>query len=116
MRFDDDFANGRFFVRSKTELVERQKNLSTSEQTQRYALAINGRHGRDANVDFFTFDADVDAAILRQALLGNIHSRHDFNAGDDRGLIPLELRWHRRLVQNAVDAVTDTKFIFGRFE
>src|SRR5206468_1908163 len=93
-----------------------EKNLPARQQAQRNAFAVNGRHRRNADVDFLALDADVDASVLRQALLGNVHSRHDLHAGDERRLITLELRRHRRLVQYAVDAVADAQFVFSRLE
>ena len=42
------------------------------EQTQHHALAVAGRDGRDAHVDRAAGDAQADAAVLRQALLGDV--------------------------------------------
>ena len=116
VRLKDDLTQGLFVLGRKAQLVQGEKNLSPRQQSQRNALAIDGWHRRNPDVDFLTLDADVDAAVLRQTLLGNIHSRHDFHAGNQRCLITLELRRHRCLVQNAVDAVADPQFILRRFE
>ena len=116
VRLQDDLAQGLFVLGGKTQLVQGEKNLPARQQAQRNAFAVNGRHCRNADVDFLALDADVDASVLRQAFLGNVHSRHDLHAGDERRLITLELRRHRRLVQNAVDAVADAQFVFRRLE
>ena len=63
-----------FFEWRKAELVEAQEDFAAREQAEGNALAVNRRHGRNANVDFLALDADVDAAVLRQALFGNVHS------------------------------------------
>ena len=42
--------------------------------------------------------------------------RHDLDARDERGLVALQLRRHRRLVQDAVDAVADAQLVLRRLE
>ena len=42
--------------------------------------------------------------------------RHDLDAGDQGRLKALQLRWHRRLMQDAVDAVADAQLVFRRLE
>ena len=100
----------------KPELVQAQEDLAAREQPQRDALAIDRRHRGNADVNFLALDAHVDAPVLRQALLGDVHARHDLDAGDQRGLVALELRRHRRLVQDAVNAVADAQLVFRRLE
>ena len=50
--------------------------------------------------------AQLEAAVLRDALLGDVELRHDLDAADDRLVVPLVDRLHR-LVEHAVDAVLD---------
>src|ERR1043166_5425050 len=45
-----------------------------------------------------------------------VHAAHDLDAGDQGGLIAFELRGHRRLVQDAVNAVADAQLILRRLE
>ena len=40
------------------------------------------------NVDIFAGDLDLDAAVLRQALLGDVELAHDLDARGDRGDAP----------------------------
>src|SRR6185295_3954110 len=40
----------------------------------------------------------------------------NLNAGDNGSLVALQLRWHRGLMEDAVDTIADAQFIFGRFE
>ena len=49
----------------------------------------------------------LDAAVLRQAPLGDVQPGHDLQAADDRRLEAVDLRRHRLRVQHAVDAVAD---------
>ena len=116
MRLDDDFADHRLVLRRETELVEAQENFPAREQAERNAFAINRRHGRNADVNFLALDADVDAAVLRQAFFGDVHAAHHLDARDERRLKPFELRRHRRLMQNAVNAVANAQFVLRRFE
>ena len=116
MRLDDDFADGRFFLGRETQLVERQKDFAARQQTERHALPIYRRHGGNADINFFTFNPDVDAAVLRKTLFRDVHSRHDFDTRNDGSLIALKLRGHRRLVKNAIDAITNPQLVFGRLE
>src|SRR5438477_3100922 len=73
VRLQDDLAQGLLVLRGKTELVQCEKNLPARQQTQRNAFTVNGRHRRNADVDFLALNADVDASVLRQAFLGNVH-------------------------------------------
>ena len=116
MRFDDDFFDGVFLGGREAELVEAQEDFSARQKTQRDAFAVNRRHGGDADVDFLALDADVDAAVLREALLGDIHPAHHLDARNERGLVTFQLRRHRGLMQNAVDAIPDAQFVFRRFK
>ena len=43
--------------------------------------------------------AELDAAVLRQALLGDVQPGHDLEAADDRRLEAVDLRRHRLRVQ-----------------
>ena len=116
VRLDDEFAQDGLVLGVEAQLVETHENGTAGQQTQRHALAVNGRHGRDTDVEFLALDADVDSAVLREAFLGDVHAGHDLDPRDERGLVPLQLRRHRRLVQDAVHAVTDAELILGRLE
>ena len=72
------------------------------EQAQHDALAVAGGQRGDAHVDRAAGDAQADAAVLRQALLGDVEPRHDLDARDQqRGDGALGLQ---HLAQHAVDA------------
>jgi hypothetical protein len=72
------------------------------EQAQHHALAVAGGHRGDAHVDRAPGDAQRDAAVLRQALLGDVEARHDLDARhQQRRQRALGLQ---HLAQHAVDA------------
>ena len=58
--------------------------------------------------------AELDAAVLRQAALGDVELRHDLDARDDRGLQPARRRLD--VVQHAVDAVADLELVLERLD
>ena len=84
------------------ELAEVEPPRLLVEQAQHHAFAVAGRDGRDAHIDRAARDAQTDAPVLRQPLLGDVELGHHLDARDDR-------RRHRaprlqRLAQHAVDA------------
>jgi hypothetical protein len=54
------------------------------EEPQYRALSEAGRQGGDAHVDLPAGDPQGNAAVLRQALLGDVELRHDLDAGEHR--------------------------------
>ncbi len=92
------------------------ERLAAREQAQGDRFAIHGGDRRDAHVDEAGLRLQIDAAILRQAALGDVHVRHHFQARNDRALQHAELRRHGDLVQDAVDAVSDAQVVFERLD
>ena len=95
------------------ELGHVEHQLRLVEETKHDLLAEERRQTRDAEVDVAhlaaVLEADLDAAVLRQPLLGDVQLGHDLDARGDR---VAEL--HRRLhdvVENAVDAVADAQLL-----
>ncbi len=104
-------------LRAHVEPVEAEaERLAAREETERNALAVHGRNGGDADVDGAGVGGQIDAAVLRQAALGDVHVRHDFQARDDRALEHAKLRRHGDFVQDAVDAVADAEVVFERLD
>ena len=56
----------------------------------------------------------VDAAVLRQPALADIHAGHDLDAAGDRA--EQVQRHFQRLVQPAVDAVAHAHAVLGRLD
>jgi hypothetical protein len=46
---------------------------------------VRGRHGGNAQVELLALHAQHDAAVLRQAALGDVELGHDLDARDHRG-------------------------------
>ena len=61
-------------------------------------------------------DAHLDAAVLRQALLGDVQAGHDLDAADDGRLEAVDLRRQGLGLQHAVDAVADAQAAFLRLD
>ncbi len=78
-------------------------------------LAVDRRHDRDAEVDRASPDAQLEAPVLRDALLGDVELRHDLDARDDGAVVPLVDRLHR-LVEHAVDPVLDDDDVLLRLD
>ena len=75
------------------------------EQTHDHRLAELHGHGRDADVDVAVAHADVEAAILRQSLLGDVEAGHDLQAHDQRRGDAVLL--HDLLVEHTVDPLAN---------
>ncbi len=97
--------------RAHAEGVQREAPGLLVEQAQHHALAVTGRDGRDAHVDRAAGDAKRDAAVLRQALLGDVEGGHHLHARD-HGRVQAPARLDH-VAQGAVDAVAHQR---ARFE
>jgi hypothetical protein len=74
-----------------------------SSRRKHHALAAVGRNGRHAHVDRAPGDAQRNAPVLRQALLGDVERSHHLDARDHGGMqAPAGLD---HVAQGAVDAV-----------
>ena len=71
---------------------------------------MDGRHDGDAEVDGRVPDPHPEAAVLGDALLGDVQLRHDLDAADDRAVVLLGDGLHRRL-EHAIDPVLDHHFL-----
>ena len=115
MRLVNQLFQHRLVLRIQAKSIHAQQTAAAHEQPKADALAVDGGHRGNADIDFLAADAQADAAVLRQAFFRDVHARHDLDAGDDRGLETLQLRGHRRLVQHAVHAVPDAQVGLHRF-
>ena len=84
------------------ELGEVHHDRFLVEDAHDHALAAHRRHGDDAQVDAVAVDGQPDAAVLRQAPLGDVELGHDLHARDDAGGHPPRDRVD--VAQHAVDA------------
>ena len=83
-----------------------QAELGTAlvQQAQHGTFAMGARQGTHAHIHGAGADAQADAAILRQALLGNVEFGHDLQARDQRRMQRAVGLHH--ITQRAVDAKT----------
>ncbi len=98
-----------------TQRVDAELGAAGVENPQHDLFAIERGAGVDTKVDGASFgDLQLDAAILRNAALGDVHPRHDLDARDDsRREIARRLR---HFVENAVHAEADAKHLFVDLE
>ena len=86
------------------ELAELLADRLLVEDADDGVFAVHARHDRHAEVDGLARHLQLEAAVLRHALLGDVELGHDLDARDDRRMELFGDRPHRRL-QHAVDAV-----------
>ena len=92
-------------IEGEVSLVENSKNDLFAEQ--------RGQR-RHAVVDNLVAHLQLDAAVLRDATLGDVELRHDLEARDQR-----RLELHRRLhhfLQRAVDTIANSDLVLEAFE
>ena len=75
------------------------------ENTNDDLFAVDRGQERDTKIDFLAGDADAEAAVLRQAALGDVEAGENLDARGDRQLQRLGRR--RGLHEVAVDAVAE---------
>ena len=84
------------------------------QQAHDDAFAVERGQGGNAQIDFAADDFDLDAAILRQAPLGDIQLGHQLEAADDGGL---EFARRRFLVEeHAIHAEAHAEFLLERLD
>ena len=114
VRLRQRFFELRKDVRRETELFKVQLHAALVENTHHDALAVHRGHGGDAKVDVFALQAQPNAAVLRQAALGDVKVRHDFDARNHGGGEALGRRFD--FVQHAIDAVANDEAILERLD
>ena len=114
MRARDQLVEPRAHRVVHAELREIEPAGLLVEQAQHDALAVPGRDRRDAHVDRAARDAQADAAVLRQALLGDVELRHDLDAADHGVRDRLLRREH--FAQHAVDAEAHDEAVLVRLD
>ena len=100
---------------SRRRLLNSEFIDSLSRMRMTRVLAVRGGDDGDAEVDGAAGDAQLEAAVLRHALLGDVELGHDLDARDDRGVMALVDRLER-FVEHAVDAVLDDHFVVARLD
>ena len=81
--------------------VEVEFDTLLVQKTDDHAFAVHGRHGRDTQIQLLALHLKLDAAVLRQAALGNVELGHDLDARNDRGGRSDRRRFH--LLEYAID-------------
>ena len=101
-------------VLGQADFVQAHHRAALVQQTRDDLLAVDGGEGRDTQVEASVFDADVEAAVLGDAALGDVQARHDLQTGQHRAL---QVSRHGQDVpHHAVDAHADQKLGLMRLE
>ncbi len=93
-------------VGREAQSVEIDFDGAAAEDTQTTGLAPAGRQDRDTQVIIAVAAAHFDTAVVRLAVLGDIHGGHDFDGGADRVAQFFYALGQRDLLQDAVDTIT----------
>src|SRR5213595_2805457 len=95
--------DGRFRVKYKGRYIDLRVSIMPAS------------HGEDAQIDVAAFVFHTEAAVLRDAALGNVQITQHFDAREHRGMPFLGNGLHS-VLQHAVDAVFDGDFRVARFD
>ena len=114
---DRDFELGQRLA-LESELRHVQHQLVLVEETKDDFLAEERREAGHTEVDLLGHalcrKPDLDAAVLRKTLLGDVQLGHDLDAGRDR-VAELHRRLHH-VVEDAVDAEPDPELLLVRLD
>ena len=88
---------------AEADALEVEHLLGARQQAHHHPLAVGDGHRREAHVVVAAGDLEADAAVLGQALLGDVEPAHDLDARDDARLERARQRLDR-LVEHVVDA------------
>src|SRR5262249_9789286 len=85
------------------------------EDAKDSVFTVTGGHDGNAKIDVAALVFDAEAAVLRNAALGDIEIAEDLNARKNSGVPFLSDRLHG-VLKDAVDAVLDGDFGVARFD
>src|SRR5262249_52029796 len=114
VRLVNELVHGPLRARIHAERIEIELARLLVEDTQHHALAVAGWDGRDAHIDRAPGDLQADAPVLRQALLGDVETRHVFDTRDHQrrhGAARLQY-----LAQHAIDAEANHQAVLERLD
>src|ERR1700690_1839986 len=120
VRFVNEAAKSGDFVFFEADHVEREIAKFFAERlfiknAQDSVFPVNRRHDGNAEVHEAAFITNAEAAVLRDAALGDVELAHDLDAGKNRGVPVFGERLHG-VLQNAVNAVFDHHFGVARLD
>ena len=84
------------------------------QQTGYDLFAVNSRQGGNTEVDVLVLHSDVEAAVLGNAVLRDVQTAHDLDAGNDAGL---QITGDRHdIAHQTVDPHADLQFVLPRLQ
>ena len=72
-------------TRQEPELIQGISGALLKEDPHDHLFAVDRRQGGDAEIDLLPVHRELDPAVLREPLLGDVHPAHDLDPGDDGG-------------------------------
>ena len=98
----------------ESEVVEAQDHARLVEHAHDDLLAVDRGQRRHPQVDALAADVERNPAVLRDAMLGDVHVRHHLEASGDRG--PDGTGRIRDVMEHAVDPIADAELATGRLD
>src|SRR5262245_60467766 len=97
----DELSKGLVGVLLHADRAEVELHRPLVQNTHDDAFTMDhGNHG-NADVDLAAVNLELHAAVLRQALFGNVQPRHDFEAAEDGRLKAIDFGWDGLRVEHA---------------
>ncbi len=109
------FPHGAIALRH-AEVFEPEQRVASIEDTKHDRFAVDHRDDGNAQVDLAIGDLQPDAAVLRDALLGDVEMAENFDARNDRRVKSANLRRNNSLPAARIDAIAHAKLIFERLD
>ena len=105
----------RLVVREEAQVGQPEEQRGFVEDAHHDAFAVDRGNRGNAEVDRLVRKADLDAAVLRQALFRDAHRlRHDFEPAHDGAVQAFRRGLH--FLQDAIDAETDAELALERLD
>ena len=114
VRHGDDAVDLLLVVGVEAELRDVELDAGLVEDTHDDGFAVGGGDGGHTEIEPDAGNFDLDASVLRHALLGDVHLGHDLDAADDVRLKVFRRAFH--FAERAVDAVADAEFLLHRLQ
>src|SRR5262249_22576483 len=99
----DDILEALVVVLAEAQVLDGYLDIGPIQDTHDHRLAVAGRQDAHAHVVVLVVEAELDAAVLGAALLGDVDAPHDLDTRDHRG--QEAARRTVALDQHAVDPV-----------
>src|SRR5262249_364489 len=108
-------SNNFLLLFAEIESIKSELLFAADEQSQTDRFTVDRGNGGSAYGNGLTVRLQINAPVLRQTTLRDVHVRHYFQARNDGGLQHPQLRRHSDLMQDSVDSITNPQIVLQRF-